>query len=218
MNTRRLAALAAFLLAVVAGLRAQDGASVEPSPFDRPARPMSYEFTIGHLPWKTSGPFTGITKNFRPNPIPYRIELTELTFARPLVAAGSDSIWRNFDFLRSIVWSSITRGPEHHWGGATLGFRYNYALPARWHTSLFASYQGGVGLIDSSGLKYAQETDLTFTYVAALGFRTQVTDRWEIHWQVLGQHISNGWQTHPSEGIDCGGFSLAVSYRPKSRR
>jgi len=211
-----LATFFSFLLLGVA--RAADIAAPEPSSFDRPARPISYEFTMGELPWKTSGPFTGVTKNFRRNPIPYRISLAAVTFSRPLFASGASSFWRDFDLLESVVWSSITRGPENHWGGVTAGFRYHRALPGRLPLSVFASFQGGVGAIDSSGQRYAQETDLTFTYLNALGVRAQITDALAVDFQVLGQHISNGWQTHPSEGIDCSGFSLAFSYRPGRRR
>jgi hypothetical protein len=188
----------------------------EPSVFDRAPQPFAYEFTVGHLDWRTSGPFTGWTKNFRRNPIPYRIALAAVSVSQPVDSRRA--LWRNCEWVHSAVWSQITRGPEHHWGGLATGLRYHHALPARFHTTLFASFQGGIGAIDSSGQRYAQETDLTFIYLAALGARTRITDSFAVHLQVLGQHISNGWQTRPSEGIDCGGFSLAFSYRPARRR
>lgn len=211
----RWAAGLAVALAACATLAAQPF-SAGPTEFDRPARPFAYEMTIGDLGWKTSGPFTGWTKNFRRNPIPYRMVVTALGVSQPVTARGG--FWRDFEFVHSAVWSSITSGPENHWGGLATGLRYHYRLPARFHTSAFASFQGGVGAIDSSGLRYAQETDLTFIYLAAVGLRTRITDSVAVHVQLLGQHISNGWQTHPSEGIDCSGWSLAISYRPKQRR
>jgi hypothetical protein len=137
-----------------------------------------------------------------------------VSVSRPVSSAP---LWRNFEFIHSVVWSAVTRGPENHWAGVVTGFRYHYDLP-RLHSALFATFQGGVGAIDSSGLRYAQETDLTFTFLNAIGIRTQLTENFAMHFQLLGQHISNGWQTHPSEGIDCSGFSLAFSYRPKTRR
>jgi hypothetical protein len=208
----------ALALAATAMTRAADPA---PSEFDLRAsslRPVTYEFTFGDLRWKTTGPLVGWTKNYRRNPIPYRIALAAVTYARPLTAPNADSIWRHVDFLGSVVWSSITRGPENHWGGVTTGFRYNYDLPRRYHTALYGSFQGGVGAIDSSGEKYAQETDLTFTYLAAIGVRTRLSDALSLQVQALGQHISNGWQTHPSEGVDCWGVSLGFAYRPARRR
>jgi hypothetical protein len=211
-----LAALCLGLITSRGGARAAEASTRNPTALDRAARPLSFEFTFGHLPWKTSGPFVGWTKNYRSNPIPYRMDVTALTFSRPL--ATTKPFWRNVEFLRSIVWSSITRGPENHWGGLTTGFRYSIALPNIPYAALFASFQGGVGAIDASGEKYAQATDLTFTYVAAIGVRTRINDYLSVNLQVLGQHISNGWQTHPSEGIDCSGFSIAVSYRPSRRR
>jgi hypothetical protein len=196
--------------------RAQDGIPDGPTEFDRPVRPLTYEFTFAHMPWKTSGPFTGWTKNFRKNPIPYRMDVTAVTFSRPL--GSTRPFWRNVEFLRSVVWSSITRGPENHWGGAALGYRYSRALPGIPHTALFASFQGGVGAIDASGQRYAQARDLTFIYLAATGIRTRLNESWGAHLQVLGQHISNGWQTRPSEGIDCSGLSFSVTYRPARKR
>ena len=85
-----LCGLAAAGTAAVA--RADDA---PPSAFDRPARPFAYEFTVGHLAWKTSGPFTGITKSFRPNPIPYRIELAAAGVTHPVPLRAS--FWKNFD-------------------------------------------------------------------------------------------------------------------------
>lgn len=184
----------------------------------RPTPPGAYEVTFGHLPWKTSGPFVGWTKNFRRNPLPYRIDITAVTFSRPMGTADPESFWTHFDFLRSAVWSSITRGPENHWGGLATGLRYNHAWRGLPGTSLFASFQGGVGAIDSSRVRYAQAKDLTFTYLAAIGVRARISKTVDADFQVLGQHISNGWQTRPSEGIDCSGFSLAVRYRPTGRR
>ena len=187
-----------------------------PSAFDRPLAPFAYEFTVGDLGWKTSGPFTGWTKNFRPNPIPYRLTLVALSASQRV--SSQRPILRHCEWVHSVVWSSITSGPENHWGGLATGLRYHYELPERFHTSLFASFQGGIGGIDSSGLKYAQEKDLTFTYLAAVGLRTRVTAAWAVHLQLLGQHISNGWQSHPSEGIDCSGYSIVASYRPQRRQ
>jgi hypothetical protein len=212
--------LARGLLVMACGVLARASAqpSAGPSEFDRPAAVsrFAYEFTAGQLGWRTSGPFTGITKSFRENPIPYRITVAAVSVAHPVTTRGG--FWRNFEFVHSAVWSSITRGPENHWGGVVTGLRYHVDLPKRWNTSVFASWQGGVGGIDSSGQRYAQETDLTFTYLNAIGVRTRVTDALAIDVQLLGQHISNGWQTRPSEGIDCGGFSVAFSYRPGRRR
>lgn len=181
----------------------------------RPTR-LTYEVSTGDLGWRTSGPFTGITKNFRPNPIPYRMTVTTAGIAHRLPT--DRPILRNMEFVHSVVWSAVTGGPENHWGGLVTGVRYSYQLPPAWHTSLFVSWQGGVGAIDSSGLRYAQERDLTFTFLNAVGVRVQLTATMGLDVQLLGQHISNGWQTHPSEGIDCSGLSLAWHYRPPPRR
>jgi hypothetical protein len=206
--------LGLLLLPLLSGACAEETKPIET--MDRPVRPLGYEFAFGHMPWQTSGPFTGWTKNFRKNPIPYRMDVAALTFSRPL--ATTRPFWRNVEFLRSVVWSSITRGPENHWAGGALGFRYGRQLPMLPRgTALFASFQGGVGAIDASGQRYAQAKDLTFIYLAAAGVRTQINDSVGVHLQVLGQHISNGWQTRPSEGIDCSGFSFAVTYRPRRR-
>jgi len=210
--------LFAFLFLAVAGLHAAETAPGDElvdagAPVTVPYAPRwTEEFSLGHLAWKTSGPLEGWTKNFRKNPIPYRIELATMTWTRPLVAPGIESRWRNFDFMTSLVWSQVTRGPENHWGGVAFGFRYHYRFSARLPLRAFVSYQGGIGAIDSSGQHYAQETDLTFTYLAALGVHADLTSRWGLNLQVIGQHISNGWQTHPSEGIDCSGFSLGFTY------
>lgn len=176
----------------------------------------AYEMGVGVLGWRTSGPFTGITKNFRENPIPYRMVVTTASVAQRIPT--DRPILRNLELVHTAVWSAITRGPENHWGGLVTGLRYYYPLPSRWHTALFVSWQGGVGAIDSSGLRYAQERDLTFTFLNAVGIQTHLSESLDLHVQLLGQHISNGWQTHPSEGIDCSGFSLALRYRLGLRR
>lgn len=206
---------AGLLIAVVvaARLSAADTAAFAPSELDRAPSEFSYEFTAGDLAWKTSGPFTGWTKNFRRNPIPYRTTFTAVSVSHPVRARRA--FWRKFEYVHSAIWSGITRGPENHWAGLATGLRYHQPLPARLHTSLFASFQGGVGGIDASGQKYAQAKDLTFAYIAAAGFRTRISDSIAVHVQVLGQHISNGWQTRPSEGIDCAGWAFSVSYRPR---
>ena len=71
MIFRTLFSSAALIAAVAMSVtRAVAITPAEPTEFDRPVRPFTYEFTAGDLGWKTSGPFTGITKNFRKNPIP----------------------------------------------------------------------------------------------------------------------------------------------------
>jgi hypothetical protein len=202
-----------FFLSVL--VTAASAAAAVPSEFDRTAPPLTYEAGFGSLSWKTSGPFTGITKNFRANPIPYRMEVAIFSVAAPVRFHGS--FWRRFEFVHSAVWSAITRGPENHWGGVVTGLRFHYDLPGPLPIALFASWQGGVGGIDASGQRYAQEKDLTFAYLNAVGLRTQLTSALALHVQLQGQHISNGWQTHPSEGIDCAGWSFALSYRPRVR-
>ena len=106
----------------------------------------------------------------------------------------------------------LTRGPENHYFGISLGFRYNFAKPG----ARFVPYvSGGVGLgwLDSHANVYgAQGQDFTFNILTAVGVSYKVNDHWKINAGVLYQHLSNAAQTDPNPSVNLLGPQLGVTY------
>jgi hypothetical protein len=106
----------------------------------------------------------------------------------------------------------LTRGPENHYFGISLGFRYNFAKPG----ARFVPYvSGGIGLgwLDSHPNVYgAQGQDFTFNILTATGVSYKVNDRLKISAGVLYQHLSNGGQTDPNPSVNLLGPQLGVTY------
>jgi lipid A 3-O-deacylase len=106
----------------------------------------------------------------------------------------------------------LTRGPENHYFGISLGFRYNFAKPG---ARLVPYVSGGVGLgwLDShANINGAQGQDFTFNVLTAVGVSYKVNDRWKWNAGVLYQHLSNGGQTDPNPSVNLLGPQLGVTY------
>src|SRR6266404_8679107 len=104
-----------------------------------------------------------------------------------------------------------TRGPENHYFGISLGFRYNFAKPG----ARFVPYvSGGIGLgwLDSHANVFgAQGQDFTFNVLTAAGVSYKVNDRWKWNAGVLYQHLSNGGQTDPNPSVNLLGPQIGVT-------
>ncbi|MGD1032110.1 MAG: acyloxyacyl hydrolase [Opitutaceae bacterium] len=174
----------------------------------------SLEASSSYLWLKTPNPFTSWLPNYHKNPLPYIFVTTTITWTDPLTAPAGNGILRgNWEGLLSGVATAITDGPEHHWFGGAAGLRYNFVPkdPSRW--TPFIDFRGGVGGLDASNVKYGQERDLTFTFLIGVGVRYSLTKDTSVIVQSLTQHISNGWQTHPSEGVDLTGLAIGCRSR-----
>jgi lipid A 3-O-deacylase len=105
-----------------------------------------------------------------------------------------------------------TRGPENHYFGISLGFRYNFAKPG----ARFVPYvSGGIGLgwLDSHANVFgAQGQDFTFNILTAVGVSYKMNDHWKWNAGVLYQHLSNGGQTDPNPSVNLLGPQLGVTY------
>jgi lipid A 3-O-deacylase len=112
----------------------------------------------------------------------------------------------------SLVAEPLTRGPENHYFGISLGFRYNFAKPG----ARFVPYvSGGLGLgwLDSHPQVFgAQGQDFTFNILTAVGVSYKVNDHWKWNAGVLYQHLSNGGQTDPNPSVNLLGPQIGVTY------
>jgi hypothetical protein len=168
----------------------------------------------GDLFWKTPNPFMCWFRNYRKNPLDYRFVPVVLTWERELGQGAKRGFFRgDWSGLVSGVFTDITAGPEHHWAGVAAGLQYNFHPLATPRLTPFVGWRGGVGGLDASHVRYGQERDLTFTYLIGIGFEYRIGRSASLIVQTLTQHISNGWQTHPSEGVDVTGPSLGLRWR-----
>ena len=112
----------------------------------------------------------------------------------------------------SFVAEPLTRGPENHYFGISLGLRYNFAKPG----ARFVPYvSGGVGLgwLDSHANVFgAQGQDFTFNILTAVGVSYKVNDHWKVSAGILYQHLSNAAQTDPNPSVNLLGPQLGVTY------
>jgi hypothetical protein len=172
------------------------------------------EADSSYLWLKTPNPFTFWAPNYHKNPLPYVFVTTTVTWSEPLVLPTGEGFLRgSWEGLVSGMATAITDGPEHHWFGGAVGLRYNFVPKGSEKWTPFVDFRGGAGEIDASNVKYGQERDLTFTFLIGLGVRYNLNKGSSIILETLTQHISNGWQTHPSEGVDLTG--LAIGWRDR---
>ena len=124
-----------------------------------------------------------------------------------------DSWLQGYNQVYAILMAEpLTRGPENHYFGISLGFRYNFAKPG---ARLVPYVSGGVGLgwLDSHANIYgAQGQDFTFNILTAVGVSYKMNDRWKWNAGILYQHLSNGGQTDPNPSVNLLGPQLGVTY------
>ncbi len=124
-----------------------------------------------------------------------------------------DSWLQGYNQVYALVMAEpITRGPENHYFGISLGFRYNFAKPG----ARFVPYvSGGLGLgwLDShANINGAQGQDFTFNILTAVGVSYKMNDHWKLNAGVLYQHFSNGGQTDPNPSVNLLGPQIGATY------
>ena len=105
----------------------------------------------------------------------------------------------------------VQNGPEVRYLGVSGSPSIELWNPAgTW--SLFTGSGGGLGLIDSRGVKGGQGQDFTFNWFIRGGIEHAVSLRSRFTAGILYQHLSNGGQTKPNPGIDALGFTVGYSW------
>ena len=147
------------------------------------------------------------------NPNSYEVAAQFFTARWRWGVIEKDSWLQGYNQVYAILMAEpLTRGPENHYFGISLGFRYNFAKPG---ARLVPYVSGGVGLgwLDSHANMYgAQGQDFTFNVLTAVGVSYKMNDRWKWNAGILYQHLSNAAQTDPNPSVNLLGPQLGVTY------
>jgi hypothetical protein len=147
-------------------------------------------------------------------PISYRLVPTQFSWRSAEVfghvfADGSRILVRH---RLTVIGSWIENGPESHYfavvGSPSVEL---WDSSAKW--CLFTGSGGGLGLIDSRGVKGGMGQDFTFTWFIRGGVEHVIAHNRTISAGIMYEHMSNGGQTKPNPGIDALGFSLGYSWK-----
>ena len=147
-------------------------------------------------------------------PLPYRLVPTQLS-------------WRSAEFIGheftdgarvvvrhrfTLLGTWIQQGPEAHYVGVAGSPSVEWWNKAgTW--SVFSGAGGGVGVIDSRGVKGGQGQDFTLNWFARGGIEHALSGKARISAGIMFQHLSNGGQTDPNPGIDAVGFTVGWVWR-----
>ena len=147
-------------------------------------------------------------------PISYRLVPTQFSWRSAEVfghvfADGSRILVRH---RLTAIGSWIEHGPESHYfavvGSPSVEL---WDSSAKW--CLFTGSGGGLGLIDSRGVKGGMGQDFTFTWFIRGGIEHVIAHNRTLSAGIMYEHMSNGGQTKPNPGIDALGFSLGYSWK-----
>lgn len=144
--------------------------------------------------------------------IPYRLVPAQLSwrsreFLRHVFAGGSRIVVRH---RLTLIGTWIQTGPESHYAG------FSGSPSVEWWNrtgtwSLFTGAGGGLGWIDSRGVRGGQGQDFTLNWFMRGGLEHLTGRNRRLSAGLMYQHMSNGGQTTPNPGIDALGFTLGYS-------
>lgn len=163
-------------------------------------------------PWRTSafGLETGVLWEVGTGtPFAYRFLQTQVSWRSPefwdrSLADGSHVVLRH---RLTLLGAAVEGGPEARYFGVTASPSLEWwNRTATW--SLFTGAGGGLGVIDSRGIRGGQGQDFTLNWFARGGCEHVVSRHVRLSATILFQHVSNGGQTKPNPGIDALGFML----------
>ena len=169
------------------------------------------------LPWESSSfsVETGVLWEIGAGtPISYRLVPTQFSWRSAeafghVFPNGSRILVRH---RLTLIGSWIQNGPESHYfavvGSPSVEL---WDKTAKW--CLFTGSGGGVGLLDSRGVKGGQGQDFTLTWFIRGGIEHVIAPNRTISAGILYEHMSNGGQTKPNPGIDALGFALGFSWK-----
>jgi lipid A 3-O-deacylase len=147
-------------------------------------------------------------------PLPYRLVPTQLSwrsgeFIGHGFADGSRLVVRH---RLTLLGTWIQQGPEAHYVGVAGSPSVEWWNKAgTW--SAFGGAGGGVGAIDSRGVRGGQGQDFTLNWFARAGIEHALSSNARISAGIMFQHLSNGGRTKPNPGIDAVGFTVGWSWR-----
>jgi hypothetical protein len=147
------------------------------------------------------------------NPLNYNFA-TEMIGARyRLTGVGGPGILRgSLQGSVTFVGTAIIEGAETYYAGLALGLHYDF-VQARARLVPFIELRGGPGFTDSTSLQYAQQQDLTFTYLLSAGLRYDINPRWTATLGAVDQHLSNFFMADHNYGVDSVGINVGVLKR-----
>lgn len=146
-------------------------------------------------------------------PLPYRLVPTQLSwrsaeFLGHGFSDGSRLVVRH-RFTLLATW--VQSGPESRYVGVAGSPSVEWWNKAgTW--SMFSGAGGGVGVIDSRGVKGGQGQDFTLNWFSRGGIERVISGHTRLIASMMFQHMSNGGQTKPNPGIDALGFAFGCSW------
>lgn len=146
-------------------------------------------------------------------PIAYRLVPTQLSWRSKqafghVYADGSRLIVRH---RLTLIGTWVQHGPESLYVGVAGSPSIEWWNAAgTW--SWFTGSGGGLGLIDSRGVKGGMGQDFTFNWFIRGGVEIVTARDRRLSAGIMYQHMSNGGQTKPNPGIDALGFTLGYAW------
>jgi lipid A 3-O-deacylase len=168
-------------------------------------------------PWTTSALSieTGILWEVgHGTPLAYRLVPTQLSW-RSAEAFGHEFADGSILLVRhriTLLGTWIESGPETHYiaidGSPSIEW---WNKEGTW--ALVGGSGGGLGGLDSTGVKGAEGQDFTFNWFGRLGIEHIISPGRSVSAGIMYQHMSNGGQTKPNPGIDALGFAFGYAWR-----
>lgn len=146
-------------------------------------------------------------------PLSYRLVPTQLSWrSREVMGHGfSDGTRLVLRNRFTLLGTYVQQGPESHYLALNASPSVELWSPAgRW--CAFGGAGGGLGWLDSQGVRGSQGQDFTFNWFARGGIEHLAARNFRWSLGVMFQHMSNGGQTKPNPGIDALGFTLGGSW------
>ena len=156
---------------------------------------------------------TGYLAKVRNNsPHDYRIAPVNLAWRSP----ATKDLWHSPDGGRlvlrhrfGLVAEAIVRGPESRYIAFNAAPSFELWSADR-RTAGFFEIGGGIGFIDSRGVRGGQGQDLTFNWYTQGGVRRQLDDNVALTASLYFTHHSNLGMTDPNPGIDVLGLNFGL--------
>lgn len=186
-------------------------------PMSIPASTSGERFSLSlesaYLFQPIANPFFAIAGRYNKNPLDYYLATQIVSVRYRLTDTGGPGPLRgNLGISAGFLGSAIVRGPESFYAGYVMGLRYTF-VPRNLALKPYVEVRGGVGWTDSQDFRYAQQQDLTFTYLLGVGVCYDLGPRLSVTLGALDQHISNAYLTRPNYGFDSVGVQFGVTHR-----
>lgn len=168
------------------------------------------------LPWETGAlnVETGVLWEVGSlTPLAYRLVPTQFSWrSKEFIGHGfADGSRIMIRHRLTLIGTWVQQGPESHYVGFSASPSVEWWNAAgTW--SLFTGSGGGLGVIDSRGVRGGQGQDFTFNWFIRGGIEHVTAKDRRFSVGIMYQHMSNGGQTNPNPGIDALGFTAGYSW------